>query len=351
MEGGRLRSLAAVSFPTFYPSLSKQGPNSKPGLAPHDQLTLQMDSSSSRLLSLPAEILEIVIDEACSSAADLSLLGLVCRGLHSFITPNLYKSINLVGYESAKQFSWTISQRCELALLVRELQIHSHGTDENEDENCSEDFDSTITRFINLESLALRTDFFSRSKAQKISIICRPHEVLPALRHINLGFDYHRDYEWTLTPYEALFYHPNLTTISITGAAVSAKWEYQHIHPPTLRSTNLEELELLNCNISSQELELMLRYPRALKCFTLKGEPSESKYGFRCGSDRGKYIDVLKNHTSSLQILDLDLYHDWSEEIDLSPFTVLQSLAITPRMLLSSDWDLSRYFYGTAPEI
>jgi hypothetical protein len=151
---------------------------------------------------------------------------------------------------------------------------------------------------------------------------------------VNLGFDYYRDYEWSLTPYEALFYHSGLTTISITGAAVSAKWDYQDIHPPALRSTNLEELELLNCNISSQELELMLRYPRALKSFTLKGEPAESKYGFTCGSDRGEYVDVLMAHSSSLQVLDLDLYYDWSEEIDLSPFTALESLTITPRMLV-----------------
>ncbi|KAJ6001929.1 hypothetical protein N7522_007156 [Penicillium canescens] len=293
-----------------------------------------MASSTSCLLSLPAEILEVVIDEACASSADLSVLGLVCRGLHSFITPRLYKSVNLVGYERAKQFSSTISQRPKLAPLVRKLQIHSHGTDEVEDENCSEDFDSTITQLINLESLALRTDFFNRSKAQKIGIICRPHKVLPALRSINLGFDYYRDYEWSLTPYEALFYHSDLASISITGAAVSAKWDYQDIHPPALRSTKLEELELLNCNISSQELELMLRYPRALKSFTLKGEPAESKYGFTCGSDRGEYVDVLKAHSSSLQVLDLDLSYDWSEEIDLSPFTALVSLTITPRMLV-----------------
>ncbi|KAJ5775705.1 uncharacterized protein N7511_000716 [Penicillium nucicola] len=335
MEGGGLCSLAVVSFPNFHSSLSKSGPNGEPGLALRDQPPLQMDSSSLHLLSLPAEILEAVIDEACSSAADLCRLGLVCRGLYSFITPNLYRSVSLVGYESAKKFSWAISQRLELAPLVRELQIHSHATDEVEDENCSEDFDSTITQLINLGSLALRTDFFNRSKAQKIGVLCRPHEVLPALRHINLGFDYRRDYEWSLTPYELLFYHPDLTTVSITGAAVSAKWDYPDIHPPALRSTNLEELELLNCNISSQELELMLRYPRALKRFTLKGEPTESKYGFRCESDRGKYIDVLQAHSSSLQRLDLDLYHDWDEEVDLTPFTALQSLTITPRMLLT----------------
>lgn len=78
----------------------------------------------------------------------------------------------------------------------------------------------------------------------------------------------------------------------------------------------------------------MLRYPRALKSFIMKGEPAESKYGFKCGSDRSEYVKVLEAHSSSLQILDLDLYHNWPEEIDLSPFTTLQSLTITPRMLV-----------------
>jgi hypothetical protein len=185
MGGGDLGahcSLPAVFFPSLHSSLSKSGPNGGSGLALYNQPPLQMESSTSYLLSLPAEILEVVIDEACASSADLSVLGLVCRGLHSFITPRLYKSVNLVGYERAKQFSSTISQRPKLAPLVRKLQIHSHGTDEVEDENCSEDFHSTITQLINLESLALRTDFFNRSKAQKIGIICRPHEVLSTLR-------------------------------------------------------------------------------------------------------------------------------------------------------------------------
>jgi hypothetical protein len=175
-------SLAAVSFPSFHSSLSRLNTRNDSGLTLPNQPSLLMESSTSRLLSLPAEILEVVIDEACSSAADLSTLSLVCRGLHWFITPSLYRSINLVGYKSAKQFAWTIFQRPDFAPLVRKLQIHSHGTDENEDENCSEDFDSTITQLINLNSLALRTDFFNRSKAQKLGIICRPHEVLPALR-------------------------------------------------------------------------------------------------------------------------------------------------------------------------
>lgn len=155
----------------------------------------------------------------------------------------------------------------------------------------------------------------------------------------NLGFDYH-DFEgrWTLSPYEALFYHPSLRSLAITGAKVQTRWDYPPTSKAAPRPTQLEELQLLNCHISWSRLPEMLEYPRALKHFTLKGEaPKWASHGSRDHADRGQCIDVLRAHSSSKETLDLDLYLYWEEPMNLSDFTALKRLTISPQMLLGDE--------------
>lgn len=100
------------------------------------------------------------------------------------------------------------------------------------------------------------------------------------------------------------------------------------------RSTPLEELHLLNCDLDTLSLSLILECPRALKHFTFKGQSPPMIFSppFR-DKNRGAYIDVLKSHASSLESLDLDLYDWWEEPINLSDFKVLKRLAISTWML------------------
>lgn len=79
----------------------------------------------------------------------------------------------------------------------------------------------------------------------------------------------------------------------------------------------------------------MLSYPRALKHFTLKGQsPDPIITGPVREANRSAYIDALKMHASSLESLDLDLYYQWMEPIDLTEFKALKKLTISRRMLL-----------------
>lgn len=76
------------------------------------------------------------------------------------------------------------------------------------------------------------------------------------------------------TSYEALFYHPGLRKLASTGADVLTRWDYLPTLEAAPRSTQLEELQILNCHIPCFRLHEMLQYPRALKHFTLKGDES-----------------------------------------------------------------------------
>jgi hypothetical protein len=82
----------------------------------------------------------------------------------------------------------------------------------------------------------------------------------------------------------------------------------------------------------------MLRFPRALKHFTLKGQGPDPIITPRFSeSDRTEYLDALKPHASSLESLDLDLDLDWEDPLDMRDFVALKRLTITPRMVIGDD--------------
>lgn len=113
-----------------------------------------------------------------------------------------------------------------------------------------------------------------------------------------------------------------------------------------LRSTRLEELTLLNCDLHAWDIENMLRYPRDLKHFTIKGQEERTDLGIFCDLDRRPYIDALRAQSSSLETLDLDIqYEHTKESIDLSHFSALQSLTISPRMVIG---DIEQYWLKEA---
>lgn len=155
----------------------------------------------------------------------------------------------------------------------------------------------------------------------------------------NLGYDYQEKRSWPLDPYETLFYHPGLESLRITGAQVQTRWTHLPAHPPPPRSTHLQDLRLLNCDIPPEAIVEMLQYPRALKHFTLKGQATETTIGPFRGDDRSEYIDALRPHSSTLETLDLDFLVDWEDSINLSTFTALKSLTIAPRILVGEDTD------------
>ncbi|KAJ5091183.1 hypothetical protein NUU61_006053 [Penicillium alfredii] len=297
-----------------------------------------MESFTSHLLELPPEILEAVLLALPPSSSRLAAVSCVCRRLHFVSIPLLYRSVALRSPEHGKQFCWTVRHGADVIPHVRELQIHYHETDDESDD-CPEDLYPVFTQLVNLESLVVRSDWFDPKTASRTSLISGPQEVLPNLRCCNLGYDYYCDGFWALDPYQALFYHSGLRKFAITGAKVQARWQYLPTQKAAPRSTQLEELQFLNCDIPSFELQEMLQYPRALKHFTLKGEtPIQGSHGPRIGEpDRMNYINALHPHSSSLETLDLDLYREWEWPVKLHGFTALKQLTITPRMLIGDD--------------
>lgn len=320
------------------------------------------------LLHLPLEILEHIASAIRPSLRSLSIFAQACRTLYSISTPVLYKSVVFRSLESARHFSDTISHSPNLIPLVRELQIHYHDLDEDSSDS-PEDVEPTLVKLVHLQSLVVRTNWFDYQKAIKTRLINNPSEAFPALRSCefylfylmrkpntislvlttagNLSNDYDEPYCWVFSPYQALLTHTGLQTLAISGANVQLEWNH---HPSNTRYTQLRELRLLNCDISSGGLAELLRHPRSLKYLTLKGQAKDViDLPTARDSDRSGYIDAIKTHCSSLETLDLDLYEEWGDPIDLSDFQSLKKLTTAPRMLIGDDTIVGGCRTKTAP--
>ncbi|KAL1981458.1 hypothetical protein VTN96DRAFT_2630 [Rasamsonia emersonii] len=284
------------------------------------------------LLSLPQELIECILLHlrAGPSLQDLGRVAQVCHRLHRLATPILYCSVWLRHPINGDRFAWTIQHCPALIHLIRELQFHYH-CEESEDHG-PEDLDGVTSQLFNLEALVIRAKYFEARPSypnlppakeleaverwEENRLFCqaaRPgSQVLPALSSCDLGFDYEinrEDVWWNMYLKEAVFYHPGLRRISITGAVFTGfSLNNSKRLAPASRSTQLEELILLNCDIGPEAISEILTYPHA-----------------------------LRPHASSLEYLDLDLYFQYDESVDLSDFSALKHLTIHPEML-TEDW-------------
>lgn len=123
------------------------------------------------LLDLPDELIESVILPLGTdghSSCHFRAVARVCRRLHEIVTPMIYRNVWLRDSTAGDMFAAAITNRPGLIPHVRGLQIHNHGNYEYDDAKkppfpCPEDWEPTVAQLLNLEFLAMRTDWFQSS--------------------------------------------------------------------------------------------------------------------------------------------------------------------------------------------
>ncbi|KAJ5236598.1 hypothetical protein N7489_006689 [Penicillium chrysogenum] len=155
---------------------------------------------------------------------------------------------------------------------------------------------------------------------------------LPALRVCHIGSDYNHDVHDTKMDgrcipsfNEALFCHPSLRKLCITGA--TCQISQSSLPNSTLSTSPLEELTLLNCVISPLDLQTVLEYPTALKRFTFRGPRSQEMVDSE--GDTHSYIESALKHDNSLEYIDYDLYWGSDVETDFGELVRLKHLTTT----------------------
>ncbi|KAK4864448.1 hypothetical protein LT330_009711 [Penicillium expansum] len=151
---------------------------------------------------------------------------------------------------------------------------------------------------------------------------------LPALRVCHIGSDYDHNennpkMDGRCLPNfnEALFCHPGLRKLCITGATFRLSRSSLSLTSPS----PLEELTLLNCVINPSDLRTALEYPAALKRFTFRGPRSEDMLE----GEAECYIHSTLTHENSLEYIDYDLYWGADEETDFGELVCLKDLTTT----------------------
>lgn len=123
---------------------------------------------------------------------------------------------------------------------------------------------------------------------------------------------------------EALFCHPGLKKLCITGATFRMS---QSGLAPTTSKSPLEELTLLNCIMNPFDLQTVLEHPAALKRFTFRGPRSQKMLD---PEDEAQcYIQSVLAHDNSLEYIDYDLYWGGDEETDFGELVRLKHLTTT----------------------
>ncbi|KAJ5944193.1 hypothetical protein N7516_004361 [Penicillium verrucosum] len=162
---------------------------------------------------------------------------------------------------------------------------------------------------------------------------------LPALRVCHIGSDYDHNennpkMDGGCLPVfnEALFCHPGLRKLCITGATFRMS---RSGTPPTISKSPLEELTLLNCNINPLDVQIVLERPTALKRFTFRGpRPQEM---LNPDEEALCYIQSALTHDHSLEYVDYDLYWGNEYETDFGELLHLKHLTTTLTTLVGRE--------------
>ncbi|RAL13221.1 F-box protein [Aspergillus homomorphus CBS 101889] len=319
-----------------------------------------------QLLQLPAEILQAIIGQL-SSRASLASLARVCRHLESLVDPILCRSVYLRNHDDEPLIR-ALDARPARAQYIRELLIHYHYVNvPNQQEYYPllvEDLVPTLRRLVNLRRLTVkgllydaprsyddpdignieRFDAIANKWYQLFEQAGEPYsDVLPSLESCQMIMDdvpYHPDTRtdlWSFDIRSSVMIHPRLRDLTLLGALVGGLNPDLWYEP---RSTPLESLTLLCCDVSAGGMREMLSPPRALKHLTWKGVPATSPPEFWPG-ERQEYLNAIRTQADSLLSLDLDFYGIGGHHppLDFRDFPCLQQLTIDSKVLRGSDTD------------
>ncbi|OQE19620.1 hypothetical protein PENFLA_c018G07895 [Penicillium flavigenum] len=319
------------------------------------------------------------------SPQHISRLAQTCKSFHQELNHVIYQPVRLRRVENARRFAHTISSRPDLAALVKEVR-HSEDVGFSDFAGYSRPFYEAPTKLQNLQTLVMRenlppsddghtpqaevqavlTNIYYRNEDLHMRESCL-EDLEPLMMEMHdkgfplgdasdpfglgfhplngnfsiqchIGTDSDLDPKYNTGKYqpyvefnETISTLPHLRKLCITGVMFREfGLEDEFIEN---RSTNLKGLLLLNCRVSTENLELIVRFPRALERLTIRVPVSLlSQY------EEEDYLsfseELSSRHAESLEYLDLDIYGGADIGIELDFFDVLKEIVITPHSVI-----------------
>ncbi|KAF2743740.1 hypothetical protein M011DRAFT_489479 [Sporormia fimetaria CBS 119925] len=282
------------------------------------------------LLSLPAELTLLVVEQV-EARDDLINLSLTCRRLQELAEPLIWRSLLILHGTHARRVRQAVWSRRERMDAIQQLDIF-YGDEFDQDDIGLLDKNNFFCHLRKLRHLTIEgpcpnnhggwtegtANFPSYTRINYTQLIVdsvqsglqgfsftRTPDLLSMLQTLTLHGHRNAAEPFTLGGASAIFLHPTLRKLTISCSDFDGPWTIDDIEPGTLKTTPLESLTLIECNIYLSLLEIALRLPKALRELSL----NERKYVWEgCRPDHSRprtdspdFITLLAYQASSLQ--------------------------------------------------
>lgn len=249
-----------------------------------DEHPRKMIVQNSRLLALPDEILIHVVNyldlgENPSSPGGLLEARLACSSLKALVDPVVFNSYDILRGEKSERLAILLERDIRRAKWLRSVLVST----KYDDDQGLESFPTYLNEMRNLRRLILETpDCNSKSSEDRVkwvqlqkqyeaifkhSSVAVPKQdrVLPMLEECTLHFVDDTVSLYPLTKYSSIFLHPTLKSLTLSCACTDMPNKILIDHRQYKHSTALEHVHFEECDFDADSLEILLKFPKALK--------------------------------------------------------------------------------------
>ncbi|KAF2732286.1 hypothetical protein EJ04DRAFT_497096 [Polyplosphaeria fusca] len=272
------------------------------------------------LLSFVDELLLSIISHI-DSHSSLCNLASTCSRMQGLVEPFIWPNLLIRSGHHAVYVNDALTKRPERLSMVRDLSIRYHYTVEEG----IEILDRVLPymeklRFLHIESPCPNNDpwrndidtFESSTRVDYKSLFTPllnfkvPSHNLPALQSFTLHGHGPTDTAFDFGDLVAVFFHPTLRSINLSCTNFNTNVAASDIPPEKLKSTALQYLTFIECNVYVSLLDYVLRLPKALKELSI----GERLYVFQSciPTDEPRtsdplFLDALQHQADSLTVL------------------------------------------------
>lgn len=242
----------------------------------------------SRLLALPDEILIHIVNfldlaEDPGSSGGLLEARLTCSNLKALADPFLYQSYRILQGEKSERLAVLLARDERRATWLRSILVST----KYDDDRGLEHFPTQLRAMRNLRRLILETpDCNSKSPSDRVkwvqlqrqyevifqqsSIAVPPEDrLLPMLEECTMHFVDDAVSLYPLTKYSSVFLHPTLKSLTLSCACTDMAGKILKDQRHLKHSTALEHVHFEECDFDADSLEILLKFPKALKSLRL----------------------------------------------------------------------------------
>ncbi|OJD33359.1 f-box domain cyclin-like protein [Diplodia corticola] len=250
--------------------------------------------------SLPVELFDLVLMRLTRAA--LLSLAQTCCWINLAVEPHLYDTVIIRSAANLRAFHSSLRAQPRRAGLVRNFLIKrasdTYRTSHRAGESAEEADYCMLPALEKLVTLSIESYYLDSNEFNHVFARAARGEILTCLKTCRLCFLDGSGRRHPLHRFDSVLLHPSLETLTIYNVRDGCR---DHVHCQQ-RSTKLRNLELLNSDLSVDELAKLLAIPRQLKSLVIHSKSQQSPVD-HCPTDCSEYASALQVVAECLETL------------------------------------------------